>query len=335
MQFKVLGKESYAAYDEFVKNCSHSMLYHTRAYLQFAAQLLNCEIELHSLEVDNRIVASCAWLVKEDKLGKVFNSLAYFGANGGVFCADEEMVKLFLIEMTSYLKTNSTSYTYITNPFQEWTLDKADFTQNRMAQVTPMGSDSSEDKIMESFHYKTRNMVRKGLKENLTFLRADDLTFLSHTHKQNMEAVGVAPKSNAFFDEIGMHFKRGVEYEVFENSIEGEKAAALLVFYHKQTVEYYMPAINVAFRNKQPMSALILHVMQDSIDKGYRLWNWGGTPISNENLYRFKSRFGAIDKPYTIQGVVNDFNLLSHSIQEVTAAYPGMFVVPFDMLTSE
>jgi hypothetical protein len=330
MNFKVLTDPQ--RYQKFVENASNSMLYHTNNYLSFASDLLGCQVEILAWEVNNEIVAACPWLFKEGAFGKVYNSLAYYGANGGVLYTEVESVGPFIAEMEAYLTQVSTVHTQISNPFDEHLLVKSDFTQNRVAQITELPSQSEDSVVMEIFHSKTRNMVRKGLKEDVGVQVATNLEFLAETHLQNMEAVNVNPKGDEFFKLLPKYFTQGQDYQVFEALIENGKAAALLVFYHLNMVEYYMPAIHIDYRNKQAMSALILRVMQDSIDKGYTIWNWGGTPISNENLYRFKSRFGAIDKLYTIQGKVNDKSIFSHSIQKITDSYPGMFVVPFDML---
>lgn len=333
MQFKILSKADFELYNELVNQSTHSTLYHTLSYLHFASDLLDTHVEVLAGWQNEQLVIACPWLVKDGALGKVYNSLAYYGANGGVIYKQAEYIAPFIAEMEVYLKQDAAGYTQISNPFDQQLLTDSDFTQNRVAQITHLTDQSEENKVLELFHSKTRNMIRKGLKEDLSIQVAKNKEFLASTHQQNMNAVGVTPKGEAFFERLNKHFIQGEDYQIFEALIEGVKAAAVLVFYHHKTVEYYMPAIHIEYRNRQAMSALILKVMQDSIDKGYAIWNWGGTPLSNENLYRFKSRFGAIDKPYTIQGKVLDKSLLSNTIQVVSEAYPGMFVVPFDMLT--
>lgn len=332
MQFVHLKKEELDLYDSFVQESVNSMLYHSLNYLNFAAKLLECKIEIHGLQVNHSLIAACPWLVKDGVGGKVYNSLAYYGANGGILATQDEHLAFFCDEMHSYICARASAYSSISNPFQEILFPNIDYTQNRIAQVTKLPFSHDESALMDLFHAKTRNMIRKGLKEDVQVNRVNDSSFLEHTHKQNMVAVSVAPKESNFFQNLDEYFESGLDYQIYEALVDGVKAAAVLLFYHKKTVEYYMPAINIDFRNRQIMSALIFKVMQDSINQGYSIWNWGGTPLANENLHRFKSRFGAFDLPYTIQTKVIDSKLLTLTREQIMNAYPGMFVVPFELL---
>ena len=334
MSFKRLV--DFSVYNNFVNEVEHSMLYHTVPYLKLVSEVLDCEIVIYVWEEGHQVKAACPWLVKEGIYGKIFNSLAYYGANGGILSINHDFKERLEFKMMKEIESESAGFAYISNLFSKNLLeDKECRNIERLAQISELPASNEEDKVMEPIHSKTRNMIRKGLKENLDFYPSQDSSFLELTHRQNMEAVGVKPKEAVFFNRLPKYFEFGKDYEIFEATIDGDKAAALLVFYHKDTVEYYMPAINVLFRNKQAMSALIFRVMQLSIAKKIKYWNWGGTPLSNENLYRFKSRFGGKDYPYTIQVKVNDKSLLMRTPKEIMAAYPGMFVVPFDMLSSD
>ena len=52
----------------------------------------------------------------------------------------------------------------------------------------------------------------------------------------------------------------------------------MLLFYFKDTVEYFVPAIDIEWRKEQPLSALIHIAMYDAIkEKKIVKWNWGGT----------------------------------------------------------
>lgn len=333
IKVQILQPNQFDAYRELVSRIGTTMFYHQTNFIEFAAVLLSADVEIFGLYIEGRLVAACPWLVKNGSLGKVYNSLAYYGANGGIISINPEYRKALEQQMMPEISSKAASQAYVSNLLSGNTLKLNDFiVHNRMAQVTTLPAESQEESLMEIFHFKTRNMIRKGLKENITFQKTIDPTFLHQTHVDNMNAVGVAPKADMFFKIIDNYFENGTNYEIFEALIDGDKAAAVMVFYHNNTVEYYMPAINITHRNKQPLSALIFHVMKLCIEKGFKLWNWGGTPISNENLYRFKNRFGAQDYPYTIQISIYNKEILNHTSQEITSAYPGMFVAPFDML---
>jgi len=329
----ILNSSQYIDYIKLVAQIRGTMLYHQLNYIKFAAELLNAELLIFAEYENEKITAACPWIVKDGEYGSVYNSLAFFGANGGILAINQKNVSIFEKKMLEEITKQAVSYSYITNVFEDNKLDGDHFLmQNRIAQVTTLPKSADEDALMGIFHFKTRNMVRKAFKENIVFSTTQNLTFLKNTHVQNMHAANVTPKQDIFFENINNFFEYGQHYEVFEAEIDGEKAAVLLVFYHKNTVEYYMPAIALEHRNKQPMSALIFYVMQYCIKNGFTTWNWGGTPLSNENLYRFKARFGAQDMPYSIQTQIVDKTILSQSSEILSKAYPGMFVAPYDAL---
>ena len=70
--------------------------------------------------------------------------------------------------------------------------------------------------MMHRYHYKTRNMVRKALKEGITIRQRpeqDALKWLYTIHTENMAAIGGKHKSWQFF---------GIDFQVFRgrNSVD-------------------------------------------------------------------------------------------------------------------
>jgi lipid II:glycine glycyltransferase (peptidoglycan interpeptide bridge formation enzyme) len=69
------------------------------------------------------------------------------------------------------------------------------------------------------------------------------------------------------------------------------------------------------YKDQQALSALVLHAMAEAVVEGREFWNWGGTWRSQEGVYRFKNRFGAIDKTYRYF-----FRLLQPSLSEMSGS---------------
>ena len=86
-------------------------------------------------------------------------------------------------------------------------------------------------------------------------------SFLQNIHQQNMEAIGVEPKSSEFFESLPTFFTADTDYKIYELEIDESQACAILVFYHKDTIVYFTPALAHEFRNRQPLSALIYTIM--------------------------------------------------------------------------
>jgi hypothetical protein len=72
--------------------------------------------------------------------------------------------------------------------------------------------------------------------------------------------------------------------------------------------------------------------MVDASQRGYILWNWGGTWLSQNGVYLFKKRWGSWEKKYTYYIQVNDENLFGVKREELLANYENFFVIPFNVL---
>ena len=110
--------------------------------------------------------------------------------------------------------------------------------------------------------------------------------------------------------------------------------AALLVFFYNGIAEYYMPAIQEEYRAEQPLSGLILAAMKDAVAKRCRWWNWGGTGLSLDGVYHFKSRWGTQDMNYWYHTKfhVDAAGPKALSKEELLREYPYYFVLPFSAL---
>jgi hypothetical protein len=58
-------------------------------------------------------------------------------------------------------------------------------------------------------------------------------------------------------------------------------------------------------------------------------WNWGGTWLTQDGVYRFKSRWGTESRPYTYFIAIRNAELLRHSQETLQAAFPYFYVRPF------
>ena len=127
-------------------------------------------------------------------------------------------------------------------------------------------------------------------------------------------------------------FTPGSDYNLYLAYYDGKPVAGLLLFYFNKTVEYFTPVIKAEYRNIQPLSLLIYEAMEDSLMQGYRYWNWGGTWVTQDGVYRFKKRWGTQDHPYYYYTRVYNDSMFRLSKEELLKEYPDFYVVPFDKL---
>ena len=186
---------------------------------------------------------------------------------------------------------------------------------------------------MQSFHCKTRNMIRKAIKSGfLVNEENENINFVEDIHRQNMRAVGGRAKAREFFSSFQKYFSGGSDFKIWVARHENIPVAALLLFYFRDTVEYYMPVTKESFRDRQPLSLLIFEAMKDASQRGLKMWNWGGTWMTQTGVHRFKKRWGTENRSYTYFVQLNNEEMTRSSREVLLEQYPDFFVLPFGHL---
>lgn len=326
-------------YEKFVASRPGGLVTYSLAYRAFLEDYLGLKSE-YLLAWDGRSVRGILpWMTRDGAYGRVANSLPLFGSHGGVLADDDAAFEILLDAGRERIASEDVAAaTIIGNPYEarhDARLDH-DVTDARISQVTPIRHEEDhENRLMASFHHKTRNMIRKAARQGMEVVSTfDDLEFLAATHRDHIEGVGGIAKDERYFQAITRHFPLGRTSRMYAAMVQGRPVAALLVLYYNGFVEYLTPVIRREFRARQPMSLLIFRAMVDASIAGFRLWNWGGTWLTQEGLHRFKKRWGSIDTPYTYHITVHNPDLRRLSREELRAAYPHFFVLPYPCLES-
>jgi len=343
------------AYEQLLQENEHSLLYMSLEYRSFLRRILESSEDhyLLAFEGDRLRGALPSFVTRHPSYGPVLNALPFYGSNGGIVVSPEaenpDGVRRALLEAfeTLALQESVKVSTLISNPLAA---DHPFFEAHgghtlrdeRIGQITPL-PDRREDPaamdaaLMERFHYKTRNSIRKAMKSGLTVSHsgaAEAMATLARLHQENMRAIGGAAKSLEVFEAIREVFTYDRDYRVYLAEADGKVVSALLVFFHHRTAEYYTPATLESYRSWQPMSLLIFEGMKEAVRRGCRHWNWGGTWLSQGGVYQFKSRWGTRDYPYFYY--VREYEAPSPlrrlAPSEILAAYPYYYVLPFSAL---
>lgn len=336
-------------YDAFVRATEGALFFSSLGYRNLLKSFFGPMAEDHyfiALDENNKIRGVLpSFVISPEGLGPIANSLPFYGSHGGVIADPEDHQTVALLlnhfrEFTVGLGCSST--TVVTSPFEsnpevyEKFLNPT-YKDSRIGQLTPlpMAEGSSEESVMAALHHKTRNMVRKAIKQGMQVtdeLWAGGLEFLSDTHAENMEVIGGLAKPPQFFRALDNVFTYGKDYKLYTAWKDGAPVAALLLFYFNGFVEYFTPVIVAQYRPCQPMSLLIYKAMTDAVSEGYQWWNWGGTWRTQDGVYQFKRSWGAIDKPYCYYIRIGDENILRRDKQELLLNAPFFYVAPFDKL---
>ncbi|NQV80445.1 MAG: GNAT family N-acetyltransferase [Alphaproteobacteria bacterium] len=324
-------------YERFLYTLDESLIYYGLRYKAFLEDLLECRSDYWLAIDENNIVGALPIMVKDGPWGRVINSLPYYGSNGGVLARSDDARKILYGKYSQMASDPAVvSANLIDNPVapNAGRFISASFGDERISQVTMLQPDGDpEEFMMGRIDGTARRNVRKAEKSGVT-VRIDNamMDFVQEVHTENMAEIGGNAKSPAFFAAILRHLRAGQDFDVFVADHGGVPVSALLVLYHHKTVEYFTPVTRQDARNLQPMALVLLRAMIAAIARGYTRWNWGGTWLSQEGVWRFKHKWAAQDSRYRYYTQINDMSILDRSPQDLLDAYPGFYLVPFDKL---
>ena len=344
MEIKILSKDYYAKYDLFLLKNKNNLLYSSSKYLLFVEKILSCKSSCLIAVDEHHIVGALPLMYKDGELGRVYNSLPFYGSNGGVISEDDEVKEMLIAKYVEITDDKSVAASnYIENPLSLYSfVNQLDYDEvdSRIGQFTPLTFEKNndltvEESLMQSLHYKTRNSIRKAIKSNVT-VEVDNncVEFLQYNHIDGMKKMGGASKPNSFFDNLSIYFQENTDYNIFVAKIEGKVIAAVLVFYFNNTVEYFMPVTVEGYRNFQPASLVIFEAMLDATKRGLEFWNWGGTWESQEGVYSFKNRWNTVNIKYKYYIKINNKEIYKCSKEKLINQYYGFYLVPFQKLIS-
>jgi hypothetical protein len=353
VEIKLYTDELKNSYNNFLNISKNSMFYHSLSYRKFLKETFsNCEDYYFCAFIENEIHAVLPIFVQPGKFGNVLNSLPFFGSNGGIIYRGEKLNEVCKINLLKSLEQlckmkKAFSCTIIDNPFEKdqsiYKLFNANLYEKRTGQITKLPVCENEvdckEKLLKLFHSKTKAMIRKGLNSNFKIVVDNSLESfdsLFKIHRSNMLRIGGKHKKKIIFDTIFRVFKPNEEYRIYNAKYNDETISSLLVFYHKDMVEYFCPATELKFKDKQPLSVLIFMAMKDSIlDKKSLFWNWGGTWLTQVGVYRFKSKWGTIDYNYNYHiKTFFDFKKNEYSANDLTQNYENFYTLPYSLCKS-
>jgi len=354
LELAILNAHHEGAYEEFLTSCPSAMLYHSLAYRRFLKDFLPSNAQdYYLLAIENdRLVGALPTFLIDGPLGTVLNSLPFFGSHGSILLsvdANPETASFLAKALKDLCIAQSIAFaTVIDTPFiaNEEHFQFAlgfQYHDKRIGQITALPQEKEVEKINESlftlYHIKTRNHVRKGLSSSLAFgydQSPETMDALYILHEKNMQGIGGIVKPKHFFETISCQFQADKDYRIYTASTkDNEIVCALLLLYYKDTVEYFVPATAEDWRSAQPLSALIHIAMRDAVlERSARTWNWGGTWLTQDGVYHFKSRWGTTDHPYKYFTRVfpDEQRLQGVTQQSMLEGYPWFYTVPFSAL---
>jgi hypothetical protein len=323
-------------YRDLCAQSADALVYHGWDYRDLLLQLLGCRAcYLAVADVSGRLLAALPLMAKDGPYGVVYNSLPFFGSHGGVIgssAAAREMLLDAYAEITS--AATVAAATAIPHPRHPGSLRYPhDYIDERIGQFTDLeGAQDSQvllGRITASARYDLRLSQRAGV---TVAVENDALDALKSMHLERMREIGGKPKPDRFFSLLPQYFRAGEQFNLYAARRDGALIALMLILYGGSVAEYFIPAVLPEHRGSQATAAILFKAMQDAAQRGMRLWNWGGTWLSQDGVSRFKRNWGAIDRPYYYYTRISNPRLLAASGDELQSGYEHFYVLPFSLL---
>lgn len=328
------------------------LVYTSPDFLDFLENVTQGEACVVLAETADEIVGALPYVARRVAgVGTIINSLPWWGSHGSCILDRrrenaDNIRRALLAGFKSHLdKIDLVSATMILSHDEEAARAlyvsalSPTATDARIGQVTRLPNNPmQEDTLLTMFAQKTRNLVRKSLKQGFTEVVADDddaWGFLHRVHVQNISALGGKPKPLSHFSRLRETLPTSARR--LSLAMDGETPiAALLLLYAGKTVEYVTPAIEVSARSRQPLSFLIWKGMLNAVDRNFTSWNWGGTWKGQASLHHFKAGFGAEDRPYSylICATPEGIAKLQKHHGQLDIMYPYFYAYPYSLLNA-
>jgi hypothetical protein len=343
-------------YRALVSDSQCAMFYHSLEFLRFLASFIEAEPLVLLCREEGRLVGALPTFIKHNaKTGSVLNSLPFFGSHGGPVVRNdvaEGIAKKAHESLLRHLRdeiwqTNDIAFsTIITTPYEknllayERILDPQ-YVEHRTTQMVSMPERATEDELLGTFEKRCRGSIKKAVRERVSVKVLDtyDGNMIEQTYKmhvENAERIGAIPKPKAFLEQLTRFFKIHENYDVYIAEHAERVIGALLVFYFKGFVEYYMPAVRLEYRSVNPTNLMVLKAMSDAVSRGLSVLNFGGTGKTMRGVYMFKRSFRATDYEYNcLTNVLSDATqLLDLTPSDIRKAYEWFYVIPYSALSS-
>jgi hypothetical protein len=335
---KELASNEATEYERFVRNHPHALTYYSLRFRDLLLELLDCQSRYAVAWCDGEIVGVLPLMIADGAHGLILNSLPFFGSNGGILATDGRGARSLERWYGSQVSAPGVvAGTVIANPVDP---DPAAMPHTmgdtRIGMVTrlqwfePCDRDQAERYLLDLVDGSARRNLNKALRSGVEVAVDNDaFAALQAIHVANMTATGGRTKSPSFFAAVPRCLTSGEDYNLYVGMIGEDIVAALLVLYYASSVEYYVPAIRAEYRSLQPLAAILRTAMIDAMTQGRVLWNWGGSWVTQDNLIRFKGKWGGQPRTYQYWTQLNEPDLIRGDPDEILAAYPGFFVAPF------
>jgi len=345
--YTALDQSQSEAIFRFVRNLAPTQFlgYHVADYQESMSGIL-ADTCRHLLTIDGNgsVVGYMPYREKSGPYGVVINSLPFFGPNSLILAQDEavrrHLLHAFKAEMSQDHVLSAVIYTpFLESPTLVTSILEPNHRIEKFTQYVHLPSTLKWPK-------KRRGDLRRADAGNFKLREAtvDDADDLYQIYSENCIEAGIPQKPRAYIDltitqAVGL-IRTGRPYQspwpkplwlVAER--EGCVVAGLLAMRGIYTMSYTIPLAKASVRSEQPLALLIDAAILRAKEEGLTFWNFESSPQRDDNVFKYKERWGASLSNYEI--LLYYPNGIDHvkaiEVDELRRHYPFYYVRPYEL----
>lgn len=338
----------------FCKKLDTRLLYISPDFLSFLEVAVGGEKHYFCCYDGGDLVGVMPFFKKESTDGVIINSLPWFASHGGCYTVAshdvEARIKLLgafseYINAEPRLISSALSISFLEARYLSFyqRVLKPVFVEDRTTQVLEFpfqyqgDTASCSDAFLAIQHGKSRNMVRKSLKQGFTLRNTDSdsaWSFLYNVHSENMNSIGILAKPRSHFE----FFREKIAPEnrlLLLAELKGIPVAGLLCSTVLPCIEYLVPVVKNEYRSLQPLSFLVHNGLVWALKNGFTCWNFGGTGNGQQSLHKFKAGWGAEDRRfhYIINMSRHGKDVIKNNLHNLVKEFPFYYIFPFTAIS--
>lgn len=293
--------EDFSAWDEFVFGHPHGSPFHLIAWKKtieeaFGYQPIYLAAKTGSLPGSRIEGVLPLFFVRNPIIGRVLVS-SPFAVYGGILAKSQATGKLLYDHAKRLGRELSADYIELRNAYPEQCLGTPNVSRyvTFVQEVAP-----DEDALLRSLPKKTRNTVRKALKQPFTVrYRVPDAKTLDRVHSRNMRRLGTPCFPREYFARLQANFREMVD--VREVRLGDEPVAVSLSFLFRDQMHTYHAATDARYNALAPNTFLYYDHLRWAGQHGLRQFDFGRSK-RNTGPFEFKKHWNTTmrELPYEI-----------------------------------
>lgn len=300
---QLLTQNKIQLYEDFVSKSILSTPFHTIDWMNLTEETFGFK-PLYLIDTDNKdnIKAVLPLFLVKTLFGNKIVSLPLRDKGGAVYNRPE-IEESLLDYAISYAKENNSSYIHIkTNNREEAELlEKKSFVKKGEWAVSYLELENDFDETRKKFTDKRLNWsINKAMKNNLKFeegTNPDDIEDFYFIFVKNRKRLGVPPYSIKLFHNIYRLFIQKNAAKLFFVSKDGIRITAVIIFLlNRKAYDVYSASLTDAFEYRAN-DFQMYSVIKWLCENGYKEYDLGADSPFQENLLKYKGKWGSQNKP--------------------------------------